>query len=63
MRFEELHLLKYGNFEGCDLTFPKQPEQLPLIPHDCLRHPDAGKTVLYQQLQNMACIADPDFMS
>ena len=25
MRFGELHLLKYGNFEGCDLTFPKQP--------------------------------------
>ncbi len=24
MRFEELHLLKYGNFEGCDLLFPKQ---------------------------------------
>lgn len=25
MRFDELHLLKYGNFEGCDLTFPRQP--------------------------------------
>ena len=25
MRFGELHLLKYGNFEGCDLAFPKQP--------------------------------------
>jgi len=24
MRFDELHLLKYGNFEGCDLAFPKQ---------------------------------------
>src|SRR3978361_44420 len=24
MRFDELHLLKYGNFEGCDLLFPKQ---------------------------------------
>jgi uncharacterized protein YhaN len=25
MRFDELHLLKYGNFEGCDLAFPRQP--------------------------------------
>jgi hypothetical protein len=32
-------------------------EQLPLIPHDGVRHPDAGKTVFYQQLQSMAGIA------
>ncbi len=25
MRFGELHLLKYGNFEGCGLAFPKIP--------------------------------------
>lgn len=25
MRFDELHLLRYGNFEDCDLRFPKQP--------------------------------------
>ncbi len=31
MRFEELHLLKYGNFEGCDLTFPKQPIDFHII--------------------------------
>ncbi len=31
MRFEELHLLKYGNFEGCDLAFPRQPVDFHVI--------------------------------
>jgi len=31
MRFDELHLLKYGNFEGCDLTFPRQSVDFQLI--------------------------------
>ena len=31
MRFDELHLLKYGNFEACDLAFPKQPVDFHLI--------------------------------
>lgn len=31
MRFDELHLLKYGHFEGCDLLFPKQALDFHLI--------------------------------
>jgi uncharacterized protein YhaN len=31
MRFDELHLLKYGNFEGCDLAFPRQPVDFHVI--------------------------------
>ena len=32
-------------------------EQLSLITHCRVRHPDAGESVLYQQLKNMAGIA------
>ncbi|MGI4757383.1 MAG: AAA family ATPase [Janthinobacterium lividum] len=31
MRFAELHLLKYGKFEGCDLHFPKQTVDFHII--------------------------------
>lgn len=31
MRFDALNLLKYGNFEGCDLQFPKQEQDFHII--------------------------------
>ena len=31
MRFSELHLIKYGQFDGCRLAFPKGPVDLQIV--------------------------------
>src|ERR1700720_1270325 len=49
-----LQLVLYSRTDLHQLVTMKK--HLPLIPHPCIRYPDARKSIFHQQLQNMAGI-------
>ena len=49
MRFAELNLIRFGQFEGCDLKFPAAPSDLQII---CGPN-EAGKSTTMEAVSNL----------